>query len=349
MNDIQDIGARALGSVGGSATPWGAIANIASPIMGILGNMFGNNNQMQQQQALMQQQYANQMGLNNQMAQIQRDNWDYTNYGNQVKHMENAGLNVGLMYGMGGSGGATMGSGSGGSASGGNAPQNMAPAIMDILQRQKMNDAQIELAQAQAGKLRAETPTEGNLGDATRGNVMADTALKNINTDIQKIQKDIQEGGKDYSILNIMASAEKAQAEARSAGTKANVDKATQQTQIDTIKQQYALLGLEAEAKRAGINLSEENKKLVEKEVEYFQRKYELDERKVGATEAFNKNLKEFQESLITQGYIKIGADGLTKIAELALKGRGNISETISEGMKDAEGGYWNKTTTKTK
>jgi len=54
------------------------------------------------------------------MQDIQQQNWDYTNYENQRKHMEKAGLNVGLMYGQGGGGGSTMGGGAGGSAQGGN-------------------------------------------------------------------------------------------------------------------------------------------------------------------------------------------------------------------------------------
>lgn len=308
MNDIQDIGARALGTAGGSATPWGAIANIASPIMGILGNMFGNNNQMQQQQALMQQQYANQMGLNNQMAQIQRDNWDYTNYGNQVKHMEKAGLNVGLMYGMGGGGGASMGSGGGGGASGGNAPQNMAPAIMDILQRQKMNEAQIDLANAQAGKLRAETPTEGNMGDATRGNVIADTNLKNVNTELQKIQKDIQEGGKAYSVLNIIASAEKAQYEARQGFVRANIDEQTKKTQIDTIRQNYQNLITQKTLMESNINVNEAQIKQIENAIENVNKQYLLNERGVINEETKTKLNKEYQDSLVKLGWGQVAA-----------------------------------------
>ena len=38
------------------------------------------------------------------MAELQRQNWDYTNAENQRKHYENAGLNVGLMYGSSGGG-----------------------------------------------------------------------------------------------------------------------------------------------------------------------------------------------------------------------------------------------------
>ena len=49
-------------------------------------------NQYQQQAAAQSQQYA-------------KNYWDYTNAENQVNHLKNAGLNIGLMYGQNGAGG----------------------------------------------------------------------------------------------------------------------------------------------------------------------------------------------------------------------------------------------------
>ena len=159
----------------------------ASSLLGLGLNQYGNQQQYAQQQALMQQQFQNQQALNLQGQQIQQNMWDYTNYENQVRHMENAGLNVGLMYGMGGGGGQSTGSQSGGSATSGQAPQNMLnPAL---LQDVALKAAQVDLTEAQANKIKSETPTTGNLGDTSVANTQADTALKNINTDIQKIQK----------------------------------------------------------------------------------------------------------------------------------------------------------------
>ena len=39
--------------------------------------------------------------------QFNKEMWDYTNYENQKKHLEAAGLNPALLYGMSGGGGAT--------------------------------------------------------------------------------------------------------------------------------------------------------------------------------------------------------------------------------------------------
>ena len=64
--------------------------------LGTLGNLAGVN----QQQDMMNLQYINQRKLNEQGLKMQKEMWDYTNYENQVEHMKNAGLNVGLMYGV---------------------------------------------------------------------------------------------------------------------------------------------------------------------------------------------------------------------------------------------------------
>jgi hypothetical protein len=73
----------------------------------------------EREKELMDIQYQNQQQLNEQGHNLQKDMWDYTNYGNQMKHIKDAGLNPALMYGMSGGGGTTAGSQSGGSAGGG--------------------------------------------------------------------------------------------------------------------------------------------------------------------------------------------------------------------------------------
>lgn len=202
----------------------------ASQLLGIGLNQQGNQQQMQQQQQLMQQQFQNQQALNLQNQTIQQQNWDYTNYGNQVKHMENAGLNVGLMYGMGGGGGQSMGSGGGGSAAGGNAPQNTNPQIMGIMADAAMKAAQIDLTKAQADKIRSETPTSGNLGDTGMANTAADTALKTMNTANAKIQNEIGTRSLEDVLQTIKSNADIAQSQQRSALVKANVDEKTQKS-----------------------------------------------------------------------------------------------------------------------
>lgn len=211
----------------------------AQQLLGIGLNQMGNQQQYQQQQQLMQQQFQNQQALNLQGQQIQQQNWDYTNYGNQVKHMENAGLNVGLMYGMGGGGGQSMGAGGGGGAASGNAPQNTMPQVMGLMQDAAMKAAQIDLTKAQADKLRSETPTEGNMGDVSLQNTKADTALKGVNTQLNALQLEVNNTTKDWTIDGIKAKADEAQSIARQALIKANIDEKTQYIKEKQIGLEY--------------------------------------------------------------------------------------------------------------
>ena len=84
---------------------------------------------------------------------LQKNLWDYTNYENQVKHMKNAGLNIGLMYGHGGGGGATA------SIAGGSAQKVSDQSFtqgMAMMQQAQLNKAQIENINADTKKKEVE-------------------------------------------------------------------------------------------------------------------------------------------------------------------------------------------------
>ena len=109
-------------------------------------------NQYQQQAAAQSQQYA-------------KEYWDYTNTENQVQHLKNAGLNIGLMYGQSGAGG--MGASGGAHQSAPEQPQGnpvgMALQVQQIEQQRRMNDAQIALTEAQASKAKEEAKKIGGV------------------------------------------------------------------------------------------------------------------------------------------------------------------------------------------
>lgn len=134
---------------------------IGMDIANAVGGWFGGNDRAKKQ-------YKYQRKLNEQMAQLQRENWDYTNAENQRKHYENAGLNVGLMYGGSGAGGATMGGGSGGSVGMAETPKFMGMGIQGALA-----ESTIELNKAQADKLKADA-------DKTRGVDTEKTAMETL-------------------------------------------------------------------------------------------------------------------------------------------------------------------------
>ena len=138
-------------------------------------NIMALQNQYQQQAAEKSQQYA-------------KDYWDYTNAENQVAHLKNAGLNIGLMYGQGGAGG--MGASGGAHQASPDQPQGnpvgMALQVQQLEQQRRMNDAQIALAEAQAEKAGAE---------ATKiSGVDTQEALKRIEGIGSQIELNLKEG-----------------------------------------------------------------------------------------------------------------------------------------------------------
>lgn len=146
-------------------------------------------NQYQQQAAAQSQQYA-------------KDYWDYTNTENQVKHLKNSGLNIGLMYGQSGAGG--MGASGGARQESPDQPQGnpvaMALQTQQIEQQRRMNDAQIALAEAQASKAREEARKIGGVDieeaykrieemGAKIENLIADKNLKEADTKLSEAKR----------------------------------------------------------------------------------------------------------------------------------------------------------------
>lgn len=156
-------------------------------------NIMALQNQYQQQAAAQSQQYA-------------KDYWDYTNVENQVAHLKNAGLNIGLMYGQSGAGG--MGASGGARQESPEQPQGnpvaMALQTQQIEQQRRMNDAQIALAEAQASKAREEARKIGGVDieeaykrieemSANINTLIADKNLKEADTKLSEAKKQTEE------------------------------------------------------------------------------------------------------------------------------------------------------------
>ena len=121
----------------------------------------------------------------------------YTNAENQVKHLKNSGLNIGLMYGQSGAGG--MGASGGARQESPDQPQGnpigMALQVQQIEQQRRMNDAQIALAEAQANKASAE---------ATKiGGVDTQEALKRIEEAGSRIELNLREGNYKEALTDL--------------------------------------------------------------------------------------------------------------------------------------------------
>ena len=152
-------------------------SSAASAGVGIAGNMMSQalglswsprramEEQLKYNKNIMALQYQYQQQAAAQSQQYAKDYWDYTNAENQVKHLKNAGLNIGLMYGQSGAGG--MGASGGAHQSAPEQPQGnpvgMAIQVQQLEQQERMNNAQIALAEAQAEKARTEAAKIGGV------------------------------------------------------------------------------------------------------------------------------------------------------------------------------------------
>ena len=163
----------------------GMIGKAAGTAFGMYKSNYAN--QKEDWNAKRQQQ--RQMELNQQGHDLQMDMWNKTNYGAQIGHMKEAGLNPALMYGMGGGGGATTGSQGGGSAAKGMAQKQMGIEGLMAASQVGLNDSlgkkarqEGDLAETRAGELR---------GDTKEQNARIDSIVTNTNKQFAELQNQL--------------------------------------------------------------------------------------------------------------------------------------------------------------
>jgi len=149
-----------------------------------VGNTIGGKTALKRQEKLMGINLKNQKELNRQGRDIQMDMWNRTNYGAQVRHMKEAGLSPGLIYGNSGGGGTTTGSQNGGSAASGGAPSRPQMGMEALLMGKQaaLLDAQARNANAEADN--KENEVKDNL-QADYNNKLEELKGKQIANQIQ--------------------------------------------------------------------------------------------------------------------------------------------------------------------
>jgi hypothetical protein len=143
--------------------------------------------------------------------QYNKEMWDYTNYENQKRHLEAAGLNPALLYGMGGGGGATAAGaqGSGSSAVGGNemaagnAQKAMGLMMGEQWSRIASNLADAALKKAETNKVKG---VDTDLQNANIEYIIAQTSNEKVkkgliyaNTRLLDAQEELQRTSVDYT------------------------------------------------------------------------------------------------------------------------------------------------------
>lgn len=258
----------------------GASGAIGMGIEGATANQNADRNYHQQKKlTAMQVRAEKELGEFNQKQSMEM--WNATNYEAQRAHMENAGLNVGLMYGGGGGGGATAQGGSAGSTGAGT------PVIPDYSRAAGMGiqaGAQAARAAAEIANIKADTEKKTVEANKLRGvdtektgaevtNIIQQTANAELNNSIMQFEKTLKEidanvaGKTQEEIIQQMKTAtEKLIAEANSAKAKGEIDQATKDEVIKgaELANEAAKTGIEAtktgiEATKAGTEQTKQN------------------------------------------------------------------------------------------
>lgn len=132
-----------------------------------------------------QYEYAKEAAAQNQ--EYAKEMWDYTNYENQRKHLEEAGLNPGLLYGMSGGGGSSAtGAGKVETPAQGSS-QAVAMGLQASMQQAQIRDleASARLKEAEAAKT-AGVDTKKVESDIKVNESI--TSLNEINADVRKTE-----------------------------------------------------------------------------------------------------------------------------------------------------------------
>lgn len=261
----------------------GGGANIVSGLIGMIGAKKRATRQFNRQKELMEIQQKNQMALNQQGADLSYEQWQKTGYEAQRKQIEEAGLNVGLMYGQSGGGGQTANTGSGGGAVGGNAPYEEFIGIEATQAMAQM--ASIELMKAQAKKAEAEA---NNIAGVENENIKANTALTNMELENKKIENEIKARTIEDIVTTIGANRNKAIGEARTSMTNANINEDTFESQKKEIEAKAINEAFKLNVMKAGVNLDKAKVKEITTSLEQEWEKLYIELEKVGVSKMQN-------------------------------------------------------------
>ena len=253
------------------------VAGVGLDIATAVGNIGSAKRQHKRTKELMDISQRNQKELNNQQYDNSKKFWDETNYDDQVREMEKAGLNVGMMYGGGGSAGQTtsMSAGSAASASGGTGIPLQGGQGMDIANK----IANIEVMKASADKMRAEAE---NLRGSDRENTEADTEVKTMQAENLKIANNIANQTIDEAIMQVRANADKAQSEMRSSLVGANIDEATQKSKTEKINSEAINEAFKLTLMKSDVGLNNERARAVSEELAIEWEKLSIELERVG-------------------------------------------------------------------
>lgn len=296
--------------------------------MGMLLGNYNDRRQRMQQDKLWQMEMKNRKEMTDYEMEKQYEMWQKTNYGAQMEELKKAGLNPGLLYGMGGQGGMSTGHSSG-NISGAEAPKGGGEpqAMMGMMIQSQMTAAQIELIKAQTAKTNTETTKIGGVDTEESKTRMASlmqgvteskakTALTNVQTTIAELDAQLKGKTIDEQQNIIEWTASKIFRELQIADDAQYVSHATRNTRVDIVRGELesitlrnALTKAETDLTGAQTDLTKAHVKLTDQEIEAI--KVQMDVMLTELDQKWQKLRIDEQEMYIKSYMAKVGAAAL--------------------------------------
>lgn len=259
-------------------------------IFGIALGGYNDQRQYDQQKRLQELQIEGQKEMTQFNMAQQFDMWNKTNYGAQVEHLKNAGLNPALLYGMKGGGGITTGNASG-SVTGAQAPQGgkeIQEAVgmgiqMRLLQAQEENiRADTELKKADATKT-AGVDTEKVTGEIellAQGltNLREDYQIKRLQQTMMNIENFEKQATQEDRLEQIQQATKMAMRQVQITQNTLDISDATIQDQIKIIQQHAIGASIQNEAMQNNIKLTQAQVQKIAQEIVASQKQLTLQE-----------------------------------------------------------------------
>lgn len=257
----------------------------ANGILGMIGQRARENRAMENQRKLMDVQFQHQKELDKYGQELQLSTWQQTSYPAQVAMLKEAGLNPGLLYGNGGSGGVT-GSQGGGSAASGSAPSPQ-PWPLDIGNAIKTG-AEIALLKAQTNKTNAEANVVEQTGipeaqtriaeagyrmenlKAVTENEEAKNAVIKAQEQWQLIQNDIASRSADELVNQVFLNNQNLATTIRTNLVQAKVSEETIDEAIKQVRQATIAQGIRIQLEKQGILKAEAETDEIRQHIEYM-------------------------------------------------------------------------------
>lgn len=202
-----------------AGVPAAAAGQLTQGLMGVAGQAIGNKMQLKQAKKLQQLQLQGSQEMANYNRMMQMKMWEDTNYAAQVKQMQKAGLNIGLMYGGSGAGGTT---GSAGGAVSGQGTQDYS----GMMQGNPMVAAQIANLEADTAKKKAEAEKTSGVDTAAVGQSIAESIARVSNleavTSNERLKSSVLEWESTLKSLEATEKGQSLEANVRAAQEQAN-------------------------------------------------------------------------------------------------------------------------------